>query len=380
MTWLLNSEIGPAFMQDGRISFTAEKATPEFYQLSGRRMNWDRTDYHPLLAQRAQSTDTFTTDLHPSVDYQQATEIREGLDRNFLIILSDPTAMGAGGALATFNRSIGPFESDRTEITFVRSLVIVDPAATGRAGTAGVYRSPFSLPNGEILASYAANVTDPTTQIPKYDLVAVAADGTRRALTSDPSKSYVEAALGYKRAERELFTNLPQLVFGGHGDPAGDAAADTGVMHFPDLPVLATLLGANLRRGRDVKAFDSTASLRVYRENPPPSTIGAADGQPDGVQRSHVAGRRRARVGSLGQGGDPGAHAADPRADRRQRQDAVHDARGASAEPRRVHHARSAARDLQRDLRRLPRFADRRGAGRGGDARRAHRRVGVAVA
>jgi hypothetical protein len=272
MTWLLNSEIGPAFMQDGRLSFTAEKATPEFYQLSGRRMNWDRTDYHPLLAQRAKSTDTFTDDLHPSVDYQQATEIREGLDRNFLIILSDANAIGAGGALATFNRSIGPFEADRTEVSFVRSLQIVDAAATGRAGTAGVYRSPFSLPNGEILASYAANVTDPTAQIPKYDLVAVAADGTRRALASDPSMSYVEAALGYKRAERELFTNLPQLVFGGHGDPAGDAAADTGIMHFPDLPVLATLLGANLRRGRDVRAFDSTASLRVYRENPPPST------------------------------------------------------------------------------------------------------------
>src|SRR5262249_28836559 len=44
-----------------------------------------------------------------------------------------------------------------------------------------------------------------------------------------------------------------------------------GVMHFPDLPVLATLLGANLRRGRDVKAFDSTASLRVYQEKPPTS-------------------------------------------------------------------------------------------------------------
>ena len=271
MTWLLNSEVAPAFMQDGRLSFTAEKATPDFYQLSGRRMNWDRTDYHPLLAQRAQSTDTFTTDLHPSVDYQQATEIREGLDRNFLIILSDPPAKGAGGALATFNRSIGPFQADRTEITFLRSLVIVDPKATGRAGTVGVYRSPFSLPNGEILASYDANVTDPTTAIPKYDLVAVAADGTRRLLASDPSLSYVEAALGYKRAERELFQNLPQLVFGGHGDPAAGASTDPGVMHFPDVPVLATLLGANLRRGRDVKAFDGTASLRVYQENPPTS-------------------------------------------------------------------------------------------------------------
>ncbi len=228
MTFLLNSELSPAFMQDGRVSFTAEKATPDFYQLSGRRINWDLTDYHPLLAQRAQSTSTFTTDVHPSVGYQQATEIREGLDRNFLIILSDATARGGGGALATFNRSIGPFEADRTEVTFLKSLVIVDQAATAHAGTAGVYRSPFSLPNGEILASYAANVTDPTTQTPKYDLVAVGPTGARRALVNDPTLSYVEAALGYKRAETQLFTNLPQLVFGGHNDGGG-----TATMHFP---------------------------------------------------------------------------------------------------------------------------------------------------
>ena len=271
MTWLLNSELSPAFMQDGRVSFTAEKATPDFYQLSGRRMNWDRTDYHPLLAQRAQSTDTFTKDLHPSVDYQQATEIREGLDRNFLLILSNAGAKGGGGALATFNRSIGPFQADRAEVTFVRSMAIVDPAATGRAPTAGVYRSPFSLPNGEILASYAAGVTDPNTQTPRYDLVAVAADGTRRALQSNASLSYVEAVLGYKRAERELFQNLPQLVFGGHGDPAGDSAAAVGTMHFPDLPVLATLLDANLRHGRDFQAFDKASALRVYEERPPPN-------------------------------------------------------------------------------------------------------------
>jgi len=34
--------------------------------------------------------------------------------------------------------------------------------------------------------------------------------------------------------------------------------------------VLATLLGANLRRGRDVAAYDSAAALRVYQENAPP--------------------------------------------------------------------------------------------------------------
>jgi hypothetical protein len=269
MTFLLNSELGPAFMQDGRVSFTAEKASPDFYQLSGRRINWDLTDYHPLLAQRAQSTTTFSQDEHPSVGYQQATEIREGLDRNFLLILSNPDALGAGGALATFNRSIGPFEADRTEVTFVKSMVVVDAGATASGGT-GVYRSPFSLPDGEILASYAANVSDPAADVPRYALTAVnPQDGTRRALASDGALSYVEAALGYKRGETELYDNRPQLVFGGHsGEPDTGTA---GVMHFPDLPVLATLLGANLRRGRNVAAFDGAASLKVYEEQAPPA-------------------------------------------------------------------------------------------------------------
>jgi hypothetical protein len=293
MTFLLNSELSPAFMQDGRVSFTAEKATPEFYQLSGRRMNWDLTDYHPLLAQRAQSTDTFTTTLYPSVGYQQATEIREGLDRNFLFILSNTGALGGGGALATFNRSIGPFEADRTEVTFVKSMVIVDPAAapSDTGATTGAYRSPFSLPNGEILASYAANVTNALTDVPQYALVAVdGASGARRALTSDPALSYVEAALGYKRGETELFTNLPQLVFGGH---SGDTTLGSdGVLHLPDAAVLATLLGANLRRGRDVAAMDGAVALKVYQEMPPPNA------SPGGLMGSQQTYTQRTPLGT----------------------------------------------------------------------------------
>jgi hypothetical protein len=268
MTWLLNSEIGPAFMQDGRVSFTAEKASPDFYQLAGRRINWDLTDYHPLLAQRAMSTTTFDTMAYPSVGYSQATEIREALDRNFLLILSDVGARGGGGALATFNRSIGPFQADRGEESFLKSVQIVDAAATGKAGTAGVYRSPTSLPNGEILASYAANVTDPAAGTPKYDLAAID-PGTRvrRMLHADASRSAVEATLGYKRVETELYRNLPQLVFGGHIE----SGRDNAVMHLPDVPLLATLLDANLRRGRNVARFDGAVSLKVYLERPPPS-------------------------------------------------------------------------------------------------------------
>jgi hypothetical protein len=150
------------------------------------------------------------------------------------------------------------------EVTFLHSMVIVDQAATATDMTAGVYRSPFSLPNGEILASYAANVTNALTDTPKYDLVAVDAQtGQRRALASDPALSYEEAVVGYKRAERILFSNLPQLVFGGHDTNSNDGF---GVMHFPDVPVLATLLNANLREGRNVAAFDGAVALKVYKE------------------------------------------------------------------------------------------------------------------
>ena len=268
MTWLLNSELSPAFMQNGQLTFTAEKATAEFYQLSGRRINWDLTDYHPLLAQRAQSDDTFGK-TRPSVAYQRATEIREGLDRNFLLILSDANALGSGGALATFNRSLGPFEEGRSEVTFLHSLLIVDGAATGRAGTHGVYRSPYPLLDGEILASYAPDVGDPAADMPRYDLVAVAGTGgSPRTLLAGGGQSFVEPALGYKRSSRLLFRNLPQLVFGGHGAGGSDKAT----VHFPDLPMLATLLGANLRRGRNVQAYASAAALKVYEERAPTST------------------------------------------------------------------------------------------------------------
>src|SRR5262249_44718562 len=52
MTFLSNSEISPQFMREGRVTMTTEKASDGFYQLSGRRINWDLTDYPPLLVQR----------------------------------------------------------------------------------------------------------------------------------------------------------------------------------------------------------------------------------------------------------------------------------------------------------------------------------------
>jgi hypothetical protein len=276
MTALLNDELAPSMMADGRMAFTAEKASADFYQLSGRRMNWDRTDYHPLLGQRSQSPgfDPLTTNMgmHPSIGYAQATEIREALDRNFLLLLSDIGTKGGGGTIAIFNRSIGPFEADRHDTAFLKSVTIVDPAATGRAGpTQGAYRAPFPLPDGRILCSYDGTIMDLSMQTPSYDLVVLdPKDGSRAPLVafSGGGKSHLEAVLAYKREPRPLFNNLTQLVFGGHVDPTDPTH---GTVHYPDLPMLGTLLAANLRTGRFVANYRGAQEVVIYQDLSPPS-------------------------------------------------------------------------------------------------------------
>lgn len=273
MTSLLGSELSPAMMLNGQVTFTAEKASAEFYQLSGRRINWDRTDYHPLLAQRAQSRSlTGAGDMHPSVGYQQATDIREGIDRNFVLILSNDGDKGGAGALATFNRSIGPFEADRDDITFLHSLHVIDAAPA--------YRSPFSLPDGKYLVSYTSGGSF------KYDLMVVdpvTAARTGVAGFTGGGNSFLEAALVYKKEQRPPFDNLTQLVFGGHADPTADPAH--AAVHYPDLPMLGTLLGANLRTGRFVDELRKAAKVVFYQDQAPPSDLAQAMAGQTGSQK-----------------------------------------------------------------------------------------------
>ena len=270
MTFLSNSEISPHFMREGRMTMTTEKASSGFYQLSGRRMNWDMTDYHPLLAQRASSSYADLTDLTktlPSIGYGAATDIREGNDGSFTIILSD--ADGALGALATFNRSIGPFSLGRNDPGYLPSVKFLgDPAATGRAGVSTGYRAPFYLPTGEIMVSYT------TDGGATWDIVAV---NPRRDPTTDPNyyrvlvNGGVDAVLAYKYPAREMYSNRRQLVFGnGTVDPMDNTHA---TLHMPDAPMVFTLLTGNLRLGRPVDAFRKATQLAVYSEGMcPPGT------------------------------------------------------------------------------------------------------------
>jgi hypothetical protein len=229
------------------------------------------------------------TAAHPSVGYQRATEIREGIDRSFVFIASDEAAPGAGGAIATFNRSAGPFEADRSNADFLQSMEVLD--GDGHGPGAG-YRSPVQLPDGKYLASFSGDVATGA-----YDLVVVdpaAPAGSRRAtLLACAGRACVEAALGYKRERKPLFTNVLQLVFGG-GVDATDAMQGAAQVHYPDLPMLGTLLGANLRTGRFVDQLRAATQVTIYEHVAPMS---ASDGMANRSGMEMVFDRRN-KLGS----------------------------------------------------------------------------------
>jgi hypothetical protein len=295
ITFLSNSELSPQFIREGRLIMTTEKGDPggEFYQLSGRRLNWDLTDYHPLLAQRAESPfgkfgdkDPNAPDTRPSVGYAQASDIREAFDGNFLIVLSDAGAKGGAGTLGIFNRSVGPFEADREGESFLRSMVVPDPDATGRVGspTAGAYRSPYPLLDGRVMASYAAGTFDlGSVASLDFDLVAVDVANGKRTTIIGGAGAQVDAVLALKYPARQLYENRRQLVFGGFQEVADLAHA---IVHFPDAPMLATLLGANLRRGRPVAEFRTADTIAFLDAGG--NVVGTAPLRGDGSARVRV--------------------------------------------------------------------------------------------
>ncbi len=281
MTVLTNSEVSPQFMREGRVIMTAEKVSDGFYQVSGRRLNWDLTDYHPLLAQRSQSDFGDLADLSiqtPSVGYQQATEIREAFNGNFFAIFSDKGAKGYAGTLAVFNRSVGPFELGRDDPGFLKSVTFPDSQATGRVGSAtnGAYRSPSPLLDGRILSSYAATSEDlATVSRLDWDVVMVnPITGARETLVGGAG-AQVEAVLAIRRPIGEMYINRRQLVFGGNQDTSD---LEHATIHMPDAPLIFTLLTGNARRGRPVQAFREAKYLAFYKENPAPAGATANTG------------------------------------------------------------------------------------------------------
>lgn len=278
LTFLLDQELTPAFMSDGRVIFTAEKRAVGFYQLAGRRMNLDGGDYHPLFAQR------------PTVGHNQMTDIVELSDKNLVGIVSERGARHGAGALLLINRSVGvdqlssdpdDYLQDPEAISwpnpefYQKAARYLDPAATGRLeGTEGAYRNPSPLPDGRFVVSYAA-VDDLASFDGGFDLVVIdPRDGSRTPLLSDGDDLLWPVAV-YARQPREVFVSRIDEANG--ATRVVSDRSDAEILYL-DVPLMMSLVFQNTRTGRVIGPNSPVDVLEVL---PPEPGVTSLDGSPN---------------------------------------------------------------------------------------------------
>jgi len=243
LTFLLNQELAPAFMGDGRLIMTAEKREREFHQLAGRRLNLDGGDYHPLFAQR------------DSVGFNAAWDVVELINRN-LVMVAGP--IGAeGGAIAVVNRSIGPDQTDRPadDRAYFSSMDILT----------GVYRNTSPLPNGRMLAACDQTAMDPSAGNFPFQICEIdGSSGAVRALGGMGAAS-VDPVAVFARAQNGVFVSRIDEANGHTEIIPGE---DTAEILIHDFPVLATLVFSNTRVGRNLNP--DIDGIDIFEAMPPP--------------------------------------------------------------------------------------------------------------
>ena len=257
LTFLNNQELGPSFMVDGRVIFTAEKRAEDFHQLAARRQNLDGGDYHPLIAQR------------PSVGFASATELIELANRNFALVAADLGAADGGGSIMIVNRSIGPDQNDRDpgDRSYIHALNAPLPGAFG--GDVGVYRSPAALPSGRLLVACDPTPSDLAAGPHHYGLCELDSlpGSTPRVLYRPTDRIALEPAPVWVRAPRDVFASRID-------EPNGSTQVDPGrsdvSLHVTDLPLLSSLLFANTRTGRAIAP--NVRGLEVFESEPAPAS------------------------------------------------------------------------------------------------------------
>jgi hypothetical protein len=255
LTFLNNQELGPSFMADGRVIFTAEKRAQDFHQFAARRQNLDGGDYHPLIAQR------------PSIGFASATEVIELTNRNFALVAADLDAVDGGGSIMVVNRSIGPDQSDRDpeDRAYIHSVTAALRGAL--SADSGVFRSPAALPSGRILASCALSAMDSATGPHHYDLCELdpnAVDRAPRLLYRDSSAIAVEAVPIWVRQPRTVFQSRLDEP---NGSTRIDAGQTDAIVHITDMPLLTTLLFTNTRTGRPIS--EQVKGVEIFEARPP---------------------------------------------------------------------------------------------------------------
>lgn len=282
LTFLLNQELSPSLMRDGRVIMTTEKRQPGFYQLAGRRINLDGGDYHPLFGQR------------DTIGFNQFTDVVELSDKNLAAIMSERGAVHGAGALAIINRSIGVDQRNQDEAAYVqdpaalnypnfsfyqRSIRMLDDAATGLlASTQGAYRNPAALPDGNLLVSYAANVVALDSFDGDFDIVAVnVTTGERTPLISSAEDELWPAAI-YPRFSPSIFQSRLDEANGATQVLDDNDHREVSEVTFLDTGLLSSLLFQNTRTGRVLPG--SQSALRGVWESLPPDgakSFGEAD-------------------------------------------------------------------------------------------------------
>jgi hypothetical protein len=274
LTFLLNQELSPSFMADGRLTMVTEKRANGFYQLAGRRENLDGGDYHPLFGQRA------------TIGFRQVTDIIELPDKNFAAIFSDQGAAHGAGALGVVNRSLGVDQESAVPGDFTQ-----DPGAiawpnpkfyqhavrilegNGKMGATGdVYRNPTRLPNGKILVSYAPDVADLGNFDGPFSLVVVnPTSGERSAPVVSDAQSLLWPVAVYGRYSYGVYKSKldePNGATQVSTNPADKVRSD---ITFLDAPLLESLLFQNTRSKRDIP--DPPSSLEIWEDMPPESSV-----------------------------------------------------------------------------------------------------------
>ena len=313
LTFLLNQELLPSFMADGRLVFVTEKRAPGFYQLAGRRQNLDGGDYHPLFAQRS------------TLGYEELAGVVELADKNLAGIVSDRGAVHGAGALAIVNRSLGIDQQSADPDDYVHdpgamdwqnpdffqhSLRVLD--GVGRPGEGGrVYRDPSALPNGHVLVSMAADVADVGAFAGGFDLVVV------NPITTEVSAPLIDEADDDVLWPVAVYARPNHGIFRSRLDEPNGASRiatepDRAEVLYLDVPLLASLLFQNTRSRRLIS--EATSALEVWESLPPEAgvTSFAAGGSfVTNDQYGDLYVRRR-RLGALSLAADGSAHAALP--------------------------------------------------------------------
>ncbi|HEX8791904.1 MAG TPA: hypothetical protein VF765_13210 [Polyangiaceae bacterium] len=296
LTWQLNMERFPSFMQDGRLVFTAEKREPGFLELALRRQNLDGGDYHPLYSQRA------------TIGYEQSTNVVELSYKDFAAVMSHPGAQHGAGSLIVFNRSIGVDFTSNNPKDYLVDPSCINPASASSVesnfflhslrvvGTDGSYTSPSPLPDGEMLVAFGAG--QPASFGGDYDLYVMdPVSGNKTKLVGTAGTQETEAVAVYPRVNKGIFVSTPDEPNGHTYITPGAPNADVTVL---DMGLLASLLFQNTPTGRVVE--NDLSSFEVWEDMPPELSVTSMPSQCSGNVACDSYGKVYVRRRELGSG------------------------------------------------------------------------------